>query len=638
MSFDSTVAEVAETLKNAKANQKGCSLLIGAGCSVTAGIPTAQGFVEAIAKEFPAKCKHVKERTYPKYMDALFPEERRALVQRYIDKSKINWTHICVALLIKEGYVDRVLTTNFDPLVAKACALFGEFPAIYDVASSKLVDADVIHGKAVFHLHGQHTGFILINTEDDFKRHSGLIEPVFQDAGKKRAWIVIGYSGENDPVFHHLADVKEYKNGLYWVGYQNNEPAKHVSEKLLIDSKYAHFIKGYDSDSFFVELTQRLNIFPPDIIDHPFSYLKQIFDLFTPFKIPTQESEQRVTAKAMEWINKAIEDFEVPENIALEAQNRLMAGEYDEVIKFSDEYERHRSPELAYSLSWAYIMRGNELYNQAKLKTGGEADRLFEEAGKKYESALKVKPDKHEALNNWGLALSDQAKLKTGAEAERLFEEAGKKYEAALKLKPDKHEALNNWGILLRDRAKLKTGAEAERLFEEAGKKYEAALKIKPDKHEALNNWGIVLSDQAKLKTGAEAERLFEEAGKKYEAALKLKPDQHEALNNWGITLSDQAKLKTGAKSKLLFVKAREKCLQAEQIQSGVSAYDLACISALLMDEKECQRWLEVSLVKDTLPTREHLNKDTDLDSVRESKWFKDFMNKVQDRKPKGNR
>ncbi|MBM4081474.1 MAG: ParA family protein, partial [Planctomycetes bacterium] len=44
---------------------------------------------------------------------------------------------------------------------------------------------------------------------------------------------------------------------------------------------------------------------------------------------------------------------------------------------------------------------------------------------------------KHEALNNWGAALSAQAKTKTGEAADRLFEAAGQKYAEALRIKPD---------------------------------------------------------------------------------------------------------------------------------------------------------------------------------------------------------
>ena len=57
-----------------------------------------------------------------------------------------------------------------------------------------------------------------------------------------------------------------------------------------------------------------------------------------------------------------------------------------------------------------------------------EADRLFGDAGEKYAAVLKIKPDSHEALNNWGNALSDQAKAKSGVEADRLFGAAGENF------------------------------------------------------------------------------------------------------------------------------------------------------------------------------------------------------------------
>ena len=61
--------------------------------------------------------------------------------------------------------------------------------------------------KAVFHLHGQRTGFILLNTEQEVIEHSQRLGALFKTAGEGKAWIVVGYSGESDPVFTHLADV-----------------------------------------------------------------------------------------------------------------------------------------------------------------------------------------------------------------------------------------------------------------------------------------------------------------------------------------------------------------------------------------------------------------------------------------------
>jgi len=603
-------------------------------------------------------------------MAELMLGERRDLLAEYVDKAKINWAHIGIACLLQKGYVDRVLTTNFDPLVMRACALLGEFPAVYDFAASQLLTPADIPDKAIFHLHGQRTGFVLMNTPAECEKQSERLGPVFQDAGRGRVWIVVGYSGENDPVFDHLARVDRFDNGLYWVGYQDSEPAPYVSERLLTDGKYAFFVSGWDADSFFVTLAQRLGIFPPPLLQQPFTHLDCIFQMLSPFSLPREVSEEDVTRTPRDWIHRAITEIEEVGRLVADAERMLMAGDYDGVVALREQYESQPSQRLAEPLSWAYVMQGSSLTEQAKTKTGEEANRLLAQAGQKYAAALAIKPDRHEAFYNWGNALSAQAKSKTGEEADRLFAQAGEKYAAALAIKPDNHDALNNCGTALLDQAKSKTGEGADRLFAQAGEKYAAALAIKPDNHDALNNWGTALSaqaetktgeeadrllieagekyaatlaikpdepealynwgtallDQAKSKTGEEADRLFAQAGEKYAAALAIKPDMHEALNNWGNALLDQAKSKTRDEADRLFAQAAEKFGRAEEINPGGSAYDQACVAALMGDEEACRNWLERSTDAGTLPKREHLLSDDDLESVRECQWFKDFL------------
>ena len=202
-----------------KTGRRPCSLLIGAGCSVTAGIPTAEGFVRLIERHYPSAYARADRKTYHHCMAALASGFRRDLIINAITNAKINWAHVAIAQLIAEGYVDRVLTTNFDPLVARACALVGEFPAVYDFAASTTFDPAKVAEKAVFHLHGQSTGFVLMNTEQECAGHGQWLGPLFADAGRGRSWIVVGYSGDNDPVCKHLAEVKRFEYGLYWIGY-----------------------------------------------------------------------------------------------------------------------------------------------------------------------------------------------------------------------------------------------------------------------------------------------------------------------------------------------------------------------------------------------------------------------------------
>jgi len=152
MAMERTLDDVVETLRKAQDLGKKCTLLIGAGCSVKAGIPTAEGFVriiEIIEREFPQAYKRAEEKNYSKCMAELSPGERRDLIARYVDSAKINWAHIAVAQLMKHGFIDRVLTTNFDPLLVRACALVGVFPAVYDFAASQLYKAAYIPEQAV---------------------------------------------------------------------------------------------------------------------------------------------------------------------------------------------------------------------------------------------------------------------------------------------------------------------------------------------------------------------------------------------------------------------------------------------------------------------------------------------------------
>jgi tetratricopeptide (TPR) repeat protein len=503
MNHQRSIDDVAETLQNAKGRGKGCTLLIGAGCSVKAGIPSAAGLVQVIKDRYPRAYQRAKTKTYARCMSELLLSERRDLIAEYVDQAKINWAHLCIALLVQAGYVDRVLSTNFDLLVVRACALLNEFPAIYDFAASQLFKAPDIPRKAVIYLHGQYTGFILINTEEDFDRHTHLLEPVFEDAGRGRVWLVVGYSGENDPVFNHLARVPRFDNGLYWAGYQNAEPPRHVEEQLLNPGKDAFYVKGYDADSFFITLTQKLAIFPPRLLAQPFSHIKSAMEMLTPYGFPGQASAEDVTRTPRRWIDAAIEQFErgtLSEGAFAAALKLLLAGAYESVLEFRKEYDKNPSPELGDPLSWAYVMQGNALSERAKTKSGEEAERLFLEAAAKYQAALGIKPNMPEALNNWGNALADQARIKKGNEVDALFAEAAEKYKAALAIKEDMAEALFNWGNTLLDHGGTKTGDEADRLFSEAAAKYQAALAMRPDMHEAFFKWGNVLLEQRSQK------------------------------------------------------------------------------------------------------------------------------------------
>lgn len=252
MSYDSAnIKIIAEQFRWAKDKDYSIAVLLGAGMSVSAGIPLAKGMVEEIKNQFPNLASTCAKETYPAYMSLLAPAQRRRLIGSFVDNAKINLAHLYLGALVKENYVDRILTTNFDPLVIRSLALFNIYPAVYDFAASQ----EFIPGEAaqlsVFYLHGQRDGFVLLNTDEEISKHSERLKYVFQDVARGRCWIIIGYSGENDPVFERLAEVDVFQNKLFWIGYKDKEPNDHVLEKILEPkSKFGYYVKGYDADSF----------------------------------------------------------------------------------------------------------------------------------------------------------------------------------------------------------------------------------------------------------------------------------------------------------------------------------------------------------------------------------------------------
>ena len=108
----------------------------------------------------------------------------------------------------------------------------------------------------------------------------------------------------------------------------------------------------------------------------------------------------------------------------------------------------------------------------------------------------------------------------------------------------------------------------------------------------------------------------------------KYKPASRPFFNNWGSTLLNLAKQKSESdpEREKLLKKAAEKYKKAEEFTKGIAAYNLASIYALLNDEAECKKWLQICQQTGTLPTRKHAEGDKDLESVRDKEWFKQIQ------------
>lgn len=335
MGYYRNIDSVVQALHRARKEGIRVNLLIGAGCSVTAGIPTAEGIINEVKKEFSAETESLPNETYSNYMGKLTPIERRKLINKYVKNSKINWAHIGMAHLMKNNFIHRVLTTNFDNIFLRACSLVGEFPGIYDMTTyGGEFRSDLLSEKSILYLHGQHTSFVLCNTEKEVKEQREKLTDTFNELKRNSMWIIVGYSCINDAIWQLLSNEPSFENRLYLIGYENNSENDNM-KKILSEDKYAFYIRGYNADSFFIELMQELDIFPPIIIDKPFTYLRDTITSITEYKDNNSFISGRYNGATLGILNNAIDSYENNDLLMLKYYYEL--GVFD---KFEDRLQK----------------------------------------------------------------------------------------------------------------------------------------------------------------------------------------------------------------------------------------------------------------------------------------------------------
>lgn len=354
MSYYRNINSVVQALSRARKEGIRVNLLIGAGCSITAGIPAADGIINKIKKEYSAETESLKNETYSNYMGKLTPIERRKLINEYVKDSKINWAYIGMAHLMKNNFIHRVLTTNFDNIFLRACSLVEEFPGIYDMTTyGGEFRSDLLSEKSILYLHGQHTSFVLCNTEKEVKEQREKLEDTFNELKRNSMWIIVGYSCMNDAIWQLLSNEPSFENRLYLIGYENNNENDNM-KKILGEDKYAFYVKDYNADSFFISLMHELDIFPPKIIDKPFTYLSDTIISITEYKNNNSFLSGSYNGAALEILNKAVEDYE---------KNDLLMAKYYYELGVFDKFE-HRLQKLIEREEEEGYDFGQTLFNQ----------------------------------------------------------------------------------------------------------------------------------------------------------------------------------------------------------------------------------------------------------------------------------
>jgi NAD-dependent SIR2 family protein deacetylase len=247
---------------------------LGAGVSAAAGIQTAwdmiwrfkrelyvtqrkaspqsvadvsQAAVRAILDAFVAESDTLPRPGAPEEYSALFeatyPQEqdRRTYIDHMIRGMKPTQGHLALAALLRARHSNIVWTTNFDHLLADACARTFETTAALNSAS---LDGTSLAGEFIsdqqwpieVKLHGDFRSRRLKNTSEELRHQDAQFRTQLVDACRRLGLIVAGYSGRDDSVMSALEDALQepggFPNGLFWMHRGDDPPLERVTRLL----------------------------------------------------------------------------------------------------------------------------------------------------------------------------------------------------------------------------------------------------------------------------------------------------------------------------------------------------------------------------------------------------------------------
>lgn len=180
---------------------------------------------------------------YADLFESAFPAEsdRRAYMDSKISGAKPSFGHVALAVMMKAGLTKIAWTTNFDPLVADACAkVFESTGPLTTVALDAPALASESIGSARWPLeikiHDDFRSRRLKNTADELRYQDSQLRQVLVDSCRRWGLVVVGYSGRDvsvmDSLEASLTSPGAYPGGLFWLHRGDDRPLARVDALL----------------------------------------------------------------------------------------------------------------------------------------------------------------------------------------------------------------------------------------------------------------------------------------------------------------------------------------------------------------------------------------------------------------------
>ena len=270
------------------------ALFLGAGSSISSGIPSAQRciwewkrtiflsnnpgcesqFAELSLLSTQDKIQRWLDKKggfppadspeeYAFYIEKCYPvaQHRRVFFQEYVQKARPHLGYRLLCLLAESGLMHSVWTTNFDGLVARAAAGFDLSPIEVGGDSQERLPRQLAKGELLcVSMHGDYRYDSLKNTAAELRTQEDDLRAALIRYLADIPLIVSGYSGRDASVMTALHDLFSHsgKGNLYWCGLADH-PSIAVTE-LLESARSNGRSAFYVQSSGFDDLLYRIAV------------------------------------------------------------------------------------------------------------------------------------------------------------------------------------------------------------------------------------------------------------------------------------------------------------------------------------------------------------------------------------------
>jgi Flp pilus assembly protein TadD len=202
---------------------------------------------------------------YSNLFEAWEPTQRgRARhIEALVARGTPSFGYLCLSQLLDQGYLDTVITTNFDDLAYEACARWSSFrPRVYAYGATGGPIRRQSGRPSIIKLHGDFLYSRLKNTSAELAEQDPNMKTQVGRLLDDYELMVIGYNGSDASIMRILEAIPG-EAGVYWCAYKDQLPSKEVQS--LLERPNWSLVRTNGFESVMDELLHSVNFVFPEL-------------------------------------------------------------------------------------------------------------------------------------------------------------------------------------------------------------------------------------------------------------------------------------------------------------------------------------------------------------------------------------